>query len=136
MFELLGPHKAGLGWAYFGLAETSLAGKAPTAALESLKESVKYFNGYKNRSSIAWCFESLACVLALKKQPRQAARLWGMSEEFRDAKRLRKAPIIETSHEKLLAKVRSELGESNFKKLWAEKQSISLEQAVSEVLTL
>jgi len=136
VFMMLGPHKAGLGWAYFGLAETALARKAPKPALENLKESVKYFNGYKNRSSIGWCLESMACALALQKQPQQAARFWGMSEALSDPKKLRKAPIIQASHEKLLAKVRTELGERRFKKLWLEKQSISVEQAASEVLAL
>ncbi len=136
VFELIGPHKAGLGWAYFGLGEAALAkGDAPSA-LSNLKTALNFFNQYKNRLGIAWCLESLAGTISLNNQHEQAARLWSMVEAIHDYKGAREAPIIKSLHEKLRESVRSQLGEEKFKTLVSEKQSISLEQAVNEVMEL
>ena len=136
VFELIGPHKAGLGWAHFGLGEAALAKDDAPSALKNLKIAVNFFNQYKNRLGIAWCISSLAGAISLNNQHEQAARLWGMAEAIHDYKGVREAPIIKLLHEKLRENVRSHLGDRKFKAIVGEKQSISLEQAVSEVLAL
>lgn len=136
VFEMVGPHKAGLGWAYLGLGEVGLAMKDASSAVNNLKVAVKFFSAYKNQLGIAWCLESLAAALSLNDQYEQAAKFWGMAEAMHDLKGVRNAPIITSLHEKRKAKVRAQLGESKFKALSAEKRSISFEQAVSEALAL
>ena len=136
IFEALGPHKSGLGWAHFGLGEAALAKDDASAAIKNLKTAVKYFNQYKNRLGIAWCISSLAGAISLQNQYKQVARLWSMVEAIHDYKGAREAPIIKSLHEKLRENVRSHLGEGNFKALVSEKQSSSLEQAVNEAMAL
>jgi tetratricopeptide (TPR) repeat protein len=136
VFELIGPHKAGLGWAYFGLGEAALAKDDAPSALINLKTSMNFFNQYKNRLGIAWCISSLARAISLTNQYEQAARLWSMVEAIHDYKGVREAPIIKPFHEKLRENVRSHLGDEKFKSIVGEKLSISLEQAVNEALAL
>src|SRR5258708_1428439 len=54
VFDSLGPNKAGLAWAYFGLGEAALAKKISKVAMKNLKTAMNYFNSYKNRSGVAW----------------------------------------------------------------------------------
>ena len=136
VFELIGPHKAGLGWAYFGLGEAALVKDDAPSALINLKTSIKFYNQYKNRLGVAWCISSLAGAISLNNQYEQAARLWSMVEAIHDYKGVREAPIIKPLHEKFRENVRSHLGDENFKSIVSEKQSISLEQAVNEALAL
>jgi len=136
VFRSLGPHKAGVGWAHFGLGEAALAKDEVGLATENLKLAVKSFNEYKNRLGIAWCISSLAAAASLMNQDEQAAQLWAIAEAIHDRKGVREPPIIKELHEKLRAKVRAQLGEGKFKSIGIEKQSTSLEQAVSEALAL
>jgi len=136
VFESIGPHKAGLAWAHFGLGEVGLAQKDASSTINNLKIAVKYFIAYKNRLGIAWCLESLAAVISLDNQHEQAARLWSMVEAIHDYKGVREAPVIKPLHEKLRENVRSHLGDAKFKTIVSQKQVISLEQAVSEALAL
>lgn len=136
IFESIGPHKSGAALAYFGLGETALAQKDTSSAIAHLKTAIKFFNGYKNRSGIAWCIESLACVMALKDDHKLAAKLWGMADSLRETKGVRNAPTLQTLHEDLKTISRTKLGEAKFKSLSAENQSITLEQAVNEAFAL
>jgi predicted ATPase/transcriptional regulator with XRE-family HTH domain len=136
VFESIGPHKAGLAWGYFGLGEVGLAQKDAPSAINNLKMAVKFFSAYKSRLGIAWCLESLAGAISLNKQDELAARFWSMADAIHDSKDVRGAPIINDLHEKRRAKVRSRLGENSLKALRAQIQSISLEQAVNEVMAL
>jgi len=136
IFETIGPHKSGLAWAYFGLAETALAQKDAASAIDNLKNAIKFFNGYKNRLGIAWCIGSLAGAAALNNDDDLAAKLWGAADALRETKGVRDAPMLKGLHEEIKAKSIKKLGETKFQVLWAEKKSISLEQAVSEALTL
>jgi tetratricopeptide (TPR) repeat protein len=136
VFESLGSHKAGLAWAYFGIGETALAQKDIASAIAHLKTAIKYFNGYKNRTGVAWCIESLACVMVLKDDHKLAAKLWGMADSLRETKGVRDAPILQALHEDLKTASRTKLGEAEFKSLSAENQSITLEQAVNEAFAL
>jgi len=136
VFESIGAHKAGLAWACFGLGETTLAQKDTTLAITHLKNAIKYFNGYKNRTGITWCIESLAGSMALKNDHDLAAKLWGMADSLREAKGVREAPILHAMHEDLKTKSSTKLGEEKFMSIWAENQSISLAQAVNEALAL
>jgi non-specific serine/threonine protein kinase len=136
VFELIGPHKAGLAWAYFGMGEAALARNDAPSAMKNLKMAVNYFNQYKNRLGIAWCIASLAGAMSLLDQPEQAARLWGLAESLHDYKGVREAPVIKSLHEKLRETVRAHLGDGKFKAIMGEKQSTSLELAVSEAMAL
>jgi tetratricopeptide (TPR) repeat protein len=136
VFESLGSHKAGLAWAYFGIGETALAQKDIASAIAHLKTAIKYFNGYKNRTGVAWCIESLACVMVLKDDHKLAAKLWGMADSLRETKGVRDAPTLQALHEDLKTESRTKLGEAEFKSLSAENQSITLEQAVNEAFAI
>lgn len=136
VFESIGPHKWGAAMAYFGLGETALAQKESASAIAHLKTAIKYYNAYKNRAGIVWCFESLAGVMALKNDHELAAKFLGMADSLRETKGVRDAPTLKSLHEDLKTKSRIKLGEAEFKSLWAENQSISLEQAVNEALAL
>jgi tetratricopeptide (TPR) repeat protein len=136
VFELLGPHKAGLAWAYFGMGEAALARNDAPSAMKNLKMAVNYFNQYKNRLGIAWCIASLAGAMSELDLPEQAARLWGLAESLHDYKGVREAPVIKSLHEKLRETVRAHLGDGKFKAIMGEKQSTSLELAVSEAMAL
>src|SRR5258706_91013 len=136
VFDSLGPHKAGLAWAYFGLGEAALAKKTSKVAMENLKTAMNYFNSYKNRSGVAWCIEILACAASLNSLPQEAVHLWNLAEALHDSKEVRKAPIIEELHEKMKAEVLSVVGEDTLKEETADKQSYSLEQAVNEAMAI
>lgn len=136
IFESVGPHKSGMAWAYFGLGETALAQKESTLAVEDIKNAAKFFWGYKNRWGIAWCIESLACIMSLKNDHELAAKLWGAADSLREAKGVREAPILRGLHEDLKTKSQKKLGETKFKSLWNENQYITLEQAVKDVIAL
>jgi len=136
IFEGIGPHKAGSGWGYFGLGEVALARTDASAAIDDLKIAIQYFNGYKNRRSIAWCLESLAGAVSLKKDYKQAARFWVLADTFGEEAGAREAPVIPELHVRLKAKVRTQLGEAKFKALFAKKQSASLDEIVNEALAL
>ncbi|MEP6895040.1 MAG: tetratricopeptide repeat protein [Chloroflexota bacterium] len=136
IFEGIGPHKAGSGWAYLGLGEVGLARADAASAINNLKTAIKYFNGYKNRRSIAWCLESLAGALSIKKEYKQAARFLSLADTFGDQVGARAAPVISELHERLKTNVRTQLGDAKFKSLFAKKQSASLDEIVNETLAL
>ena len=130
IFEAIGPHKAGLGSAHFGLGEVAINRKEPENAIRSLKNSMDYYNQYKNGSGLAWCAASMGAALSLKDEHEQAAAFWGMSDSLLSAEQkiLRKPPINAGLHQELRASTRNKLGEERYKKIISAQMNVAIEQ--------
>jgi non-specific serine/threonine protein kinase len=85
---------------------------------------------------MAECFEALAAIATTVGHPERAARLLGAADRLRTSIGAPLSPTQETDQGRALATARAKLGSTAFAKAWATGQASSLEEAVSEALSL
>jgi len=132
LFRETGPQWVGIPWAHQGLGETRLAQGNTTLAATHLAEALGLFHDLGDRMGVSWCLAGLAGVAAVDEEPERAAWLWGVAEALRQSIGAREAPASRATHERLKNEVRQQLGEDAFSAKWAEGQTASMEQAITE----
>jgi predicted ATPase/DNA-binding XRE family transcriptional regulator len=133
-FREVGLNWVGIPWAHQGLGETALAQSDAALAATHLAEALRLFSDLGDRAGVSWCLAGLAGVSAVNEDPERAAWLWGAAEKLRKSIGAREAPASHTTHERLKAEVRAQLGEAIFNAKWAEGQAASVEQAIAEAI--
>jgi predicted ATPase/DNA-binding XRE family transcriptional regulator len=134
LFRSLGVHHFGLPWAYHSLGESALGQGRPDAAELWLCHALAVGQVLNDQASIAWCLAGLGTAAALDEEPERAARLWGAAERLRQAIGCRPAPAARATYERATAEVRRQIGEEAFASAWAGGYTLTLEQALAEVL--
>jgi ATP/maltotriose-dependent transcriptional regulator MalT len=101
---------------------------ARTLYEESLSMAAK---GVDDKGLIPSCMEGLVSLAAVQGETTWAARLLGAAEALREAIRVTISPIERSGYERLVADVRTNLGEKAFATAWAEGRAMTPEQALT-----
>jgi DNA-binding CsgD family transcriptional regulator len=106
--------------------EFEQAGDDALEALDIAAES----HGYV---TVPDAFECLAYLAADASNQREAARLFGMADAARQQTGIARFKILDAEHERRLAAIRNQLGESDFRAASDEGTSLTIEEAIAYV---
>jgi ATP/maltotriose-dependent transcriptional regulator MalT len=101
---------------------------ARTLYEESLSMAAR---GVDDKGLIPSCMEGLASLVAVQGEATWAARLLGAAEALREAIGVPIWPVDRPGYERLVADVRTNLGEKAFAAAWAEGSAMTPEQALA-----
>jgi predicted ATPase/class 3 adenylate cyclase len=126
------PHAASL----IGLAQVEACQGNLTAARRLYQEGLALLRVWaeKDREWLAACLMGLAEVVAVHREPAEAARLWGTAEALRETIGAPIPPVYRADYEPAVAAARSQLSEEAFAAAWAEGKATSPEQVINEAL--
>ena len=121
----------------------SLGGLAWVAQLQGdferatalLNESLLIRKDIGDPGGIAWCLEKLAEIAHLKKDDGRAARIYGAAAVLRASVNSVIDPTDQPEHNRVIAQIRTRLGDEVYQAVWAEGQTMLLEQLM-EYLSL
>ncbi len=133
LFQTLSP-VFGVSESQQSLGECALGQDDAALAARRFVEALALFKRYGYRVGVAWCLAGLAGTAALDGQSQRAARLWGAAESLRQSLGARPAPAARATRERLMSRVREQLGDSEFVAEWAAGQALSLEEAAAYAL--
>jgi len=136
IFYTVGDRNYGLLWAYHSLGETAMGLGRLDEALSWLAQGLVLSQTLSDPASSAWCLAGLGSAAALDEEPERAARLWGAAARLRQAIGCRSAPAARATHERAMVAARAQLGEEGFAAAWKAGAALTLEQAITEALTL
>lgn len=97
-------------------------------------ESLTIARELGNKKGIAATLEGLANVAGAQGQAGCAAKLFGAAEALREAIGVPMEPSKRAEHDRIVAAVRSALGEDAIAAAWAEGRAMTLEQAIAYAL--
>ncbi|HTX91626.1 MAG TPA: tetratricopeptide repeat protein [Anaerolineales bacterium] len=104
-------------------------------AIDSYQENLVISNDVKDYWGLVWGIERLAEAAEKTGQDARSARLWGAADALRHVAGVLWHPGFHSYYtEERFAGLQARLGEAQWKKLWAEGQALSVEQAVAEAL--
>lgn len=112
------------------LGSAALMQHQPEQALQLLLRSLELFQYVGDKEGGVTAIEMLAEVYLAIGQLSQAARLLGAAEAARQAIGIPRPPLIALSYDQTVAQVQSLLETSLFSTVWAEGQTLSLEQPI------
>jgi non-specific serine/threonine protein kinase len=101
---------------------------------ELLGESLSLRQGIGDNGGMAWCLEKLAEAASLQGQPEKAAMIFGAAAALRAPIGSVIDPADRPDYERLIAQLRSTLGDSAFEASWARGQALPLDNAIDEAL--
>jgi predicted ATPase/DNA-binding SARP family transcriptional activator len=94
-------------------------------------ESLRICREKGEKRNLTYCFEGLAAVVATRKQPARAARLFGAAAKLRETMNFPLPPVLQSDYESTIADVRSALDDETFAAEWRAGRTIPLEQMIS-----
>jgi predicted ATPase/DNA-binding CsgD family transcriptional regulator len=97
-------------------------------------EGLARFRSSANKRWTRWYLMGLAEVARLRGMAERAAKLVGTSEGVISAPNAHYEPAMRAEVERITAAVRAEIDEETFARLWAEGQSMSLEETIEYAL--
>jgi predicted ATPase/transcriptional regulator with XRE-family HTH domain len=101
-------------------------------AVKFFNEGLRLWQEVGDKRHIAECLVGLAGVNVDLGQAEIAARLMGTAEAIREVTNSPLPPVDRTNYDRDFAIIRSQLGETNFIKAWAEGRAMTMEQAITE----
>jgi len=87
-----------------------------------------------DRGGIAWCLEKLAQAASLRSQPQQAATVFGAAAAIRAPVASVIDPADQPEYERIVAGLRTSLGEEAFAAAWSEGEGMPLETVIDYAL--
>jgi predicted ATPase len=100
-------------------------------AFKLLIEGLCISNDTGDTLNVLWNLHHLAIIAALQGQPARATQLFGAIDEPYKSVGLPRPSDEDASYSRILADIRSNLGEQAFAAAWAAGQALSLEQAIA-----
>ncbi|HEX5415354.1 MAG TPA: hypothetical protein VFZ25_06795, partial [Chloroflexota bacterium] len=126
--------EANLAYSVFELGHADLLAGDHAAATRRMRESLRFWHGFGDPMGVAIALDGLAWVTADRGQIRKATHLAAAAS----AQRQMVGSTILPGHKELLdatlARTRSDLGEDEWNRAWAEGQALTLEAAVAYAL--
>ncbi|MCE7986917.1 MAG: helix-turn-helix domain-containing protein [Caldilinea sp. CFX5] len=95
-------------------------------------ESLTVLGELRDKRRLPVCLEGIAGLASMVGQPARAAQLFGAADAWREAVGLPLPPVERATYERDLAAARTQLDEVAWTTAWAEGQTLSLEQAITE----
>ncbi len=97
-------------------------------------ETIKGWQDLGNRSAIAHQLECFGLLSLVDEEPQRAVKLFGAAEALRERIQAPMTDYERVEYNQATARVRSMLTESEFKSLWADGRSLTMEQAIEFAL--
>jgi hypothetical protein len=79
--------------------------------------------------------EEMAWLASIEGEFDSAVRLFGAAKALREVFTLPLPAFVATMYERVVAKIRSQMGEKAFAKPWAEGRAMTMERAIEYALT-
>lgn len=127
-------HKAEIGYSLIGLGAVAATQGDYPAAHSHFEESLSHYWELGDRAGMAFSLEEWAIMEAAEGLPERAARLWGAAEALRAATGSPIPPVRRDRHDREVAGVLEQLGETGFSAAWEEGRRVTVQEAVSYVL--
>ena len=105
-------------------------------AIDYSKKALALSNSLQMGYSSALCLATIAGPICAKGDPKQAARLVSASETQLETMGASIQPADKLEVDRYKEAVREQLGDTEFKKAWAEGQAMTLEQTIKYALTV
>jgi hypothetical protein len=99
-------------------------------ALALYRETLPDWQKIGHRGAVAHQLESLAFIAKAQEQAERAVKLMSAAEALRQASNSPRTPQEQIEYDRELASLRAGIDEKTFDVLWAEAQSMSMEQAI------
>lgn len=103
-------------------------------AKQTYRETIKVFQDYGNRPSVAHQLECFAMIAVVEEEPQRAAKLFGAAEAIREITGHKRTDEEEAEETHFMRRLRAMLTEAEFNALWAEGKSMTMEQAIELAL--
>jgi len=87
-----------------------------------------------HRAAFANQLECFAFIAKIHEQPERAAKLFGAAEMIREVINIPMNSMEQVEYDREVEELRTGMNEAEFKKLWAEGRSMTMEQAVEFAL--
>jgi non-specific serine/threonine protein kinase len=100
-----------------------------------LRESLSIRVELEDKGGIAWCLEKLAEAAALTGERQKAARIYGAASALRAPLASAIDPADQPDYDRIISSLRSALNVETFAALWAEGESMPLDQVVEYALS-
>jgi predicted ATPase/class 3 adenylate cyclase len=134
IFRRLG-HKGLIAAMTSELAHTQRAMGNYGEAKKTYRETIRVFQDYGNLPAVAHQLECFAMIAIVDEQPQRAAQLFGAAEPLREATGHKRTDEEEAEHVQFMSQLQSMLSEMEFKTLWAEGRTMTMEQAIQLALS-
>ena len=105
-----------------------------TEAKQTYQETIKVFQDYGNRPSVAHQLECFAMIAIVEEEPQRATKLFGAAEAIREMTGHKPTDEEQAEEAQLMSRLRAMLPEAEFNALWAEGKSMTMEQAIQLAL--
>lgn len=116
------------------IAHTKRAMGNYTEAKQTYRETIKVFQDYGNRPSVAHQLECFAMIAIVEEEPQRAAKLFGAADAIREVTGHKRTDEEEAEEAQFMSRLHTMLPEAEFNALWAEGKSITMEQAIQFAL--
>jgi hypothetical protein len=133
IFRQLG-HKGMIAVMKSEIAHTQRALGNFAEAKKTYLETIKVFQDFGNRPSVAHQLECFAMIAIVEEEPQRAARLFGAAEAIREVTGHRRTDEEDVEHEQFMPRLHSLLSEADFNALWAEGYAMRMGQAIDYAL--
>jgi len=133
MFERVG-HKGFMTVMTTEIAHTERAMGNYSNAKNTYKETIKVFQDLGNRPAVAHQLECFAMIAVVEEEPQRAAKLFGAADAIREATGHKPTNEEQAEEAQSITRLHTMLSELEFKTLWAEGKSMTMEYAVQLAL--
>jgi tetratricopeptide (TPR) repeat protein len=116
------------------IAHTQRALGDCAAAKKTYRETIKLYQDYGNRPSVAHQLECFAMIAVVEEDPQRSAKLFGAAEAIRETTGHKPTDEEAAEEAQFICRLRSMLAEAEFNTLWAEGKSMTMEQAIQLAL--
>ncbi|HNB41869.1 MAG TPA: tetratricopeptide repeat protein, partial [Anaerolineales bacterium] len=104
-------------------------------AKQTYYETIKVFQDYGNRPSVAHQLECFAMIAIVEEEPQRAAKLFGAAGAIREMTGHRPTDEEQAEEAQFITRLHAMLPEAEFNALWAEGKSMTMEQAIEMALS-
>jgi predicted ATPase/class 3 adenylate cyclase len=133
VFQRIG-HKGMMAVMASEIAHTQRAMGNYSDARKTYQETIRVFQDSGNRPAVAHQLECFAMLAILDEEPQRAARLFGAAEAIRDLTGHKRTDEEEVEEAQFITRLRAMLSETEFKILWGEGKTMTMEQAIKLAL--
>jgi tetratricopeptide (TPR) repeat protein len=126
-------NKLALAFSLGGLGDIRRMQGKNKQAVDFFKESLNIHWEYQHYLDIPYVLEALALDYAGLGVNEDATLLWGAAESLRERYNSPLPPSYQDSYALAIMEVRASLGETDFKRVWAEGRATELEQIIARV---
>jgi predicted ATPase/class 3 adenylate cyclase len=103
-------------------------------AKKTYRETIKVFQDYGNRPSVAHQLECFAMIAIVEEEPQRAAKLFGAAEAIREVTGHKPTDEEQAEEAQFISRLHAMLSDTEFNALWAEGKFMTLEQAIQLAL--